>query len=77
MQYDAFRSWLASRGIKADAINTRSYSVRKVDTSLAALGLPYSSLDDAWKAGEANAIDQRLKDLLSDIDNGDETDPAP
>jgi len=73
MQYDAFRTWLADRGATEKAVNTRSYSVRKVDTSLAALGLDYTSLDDAWTTGQFNVVLQRLKDVQADVENGDET----
>lgn len=73
MQYEAFRAWLADKNVTPNAINTRSYSVRKIDTSLRALGLEHASLDDAWKAGAFAAVEARLKELQDGVESGDES----
>jgi len=73
MQEQAFKDWLEARGVTKNAISTRSYSVKKVDSSLEALGLKYSSLEAAWKARAYDRVTDRLREMIANLDQGDET----
>lgn len=73
MQEQAFKDWLEDRGVTKNAISTRSYSVKKVDSCLQALGLKYSSLDTAWKAKAYDQVTDRIREMIAHLDQGDET----
>lgn len=73
MQEQAFKDWLTARNVTKNAIATRTYSVKKVDSCLTELGFDFVSLDDAWKAGAFDRVTGRLRDMISGLSQGDES----
>lgn len=71
MREDEFKAWLEAGGASSEAgRNTRSYAVRTIENSLAALGSPHPDLDGAWKADHFEQLRERLKELRDNFATG-------
>lgn len=66
-----FKAWLEQGGAQTDAgRNSRAYAIRTIERNLAALGLPYQDLDDAWEADRFDALRERLRKMREDARSG-------
>ncbi len=67
----AFKSWLEQNGAQTEqARNVRTYAVRTIERNLAALGLPYNDLEEAFQADKFVALRARLKQMRADARSG-------
>ncbi|MCY4195307.1 MAG: AAA family ATPase [Rhodobacteraceae bacterium] len=70
---NAFKAWLEQGGAQTEAgRNTRTSAVRTIERNLAALGIPYETLEDAWKADQFAGLRKRLKAMRDDARSGGE-----
>ncbi len=68
---DEFKKWLERGGAHSDAgRNSRAYAIRTVERNLAALGMPHSDLEEAWKADRFEALLERLRRMSEDAHAG-------
>jgi hypothetical protein len=70
MQIEAYKAWLTTRGISENSIRTRTYSVNKIATSLQDLGFGSLTLDDLWRGGRFEAVDEKLQALAENASAG-------
>ena len=68
-----FKAWLEQGGAQTEAgRNSRTYAVRTIERNLAALGMPYENLEEAWKADQFSGLRDRLKAMRDDARSGGE-----
>tara|TARA_R110002110_G_scaffold85816_4_gene223686 strand:- start:11137 stop:13647 length:2511 start_codon:yes stop_codon:yes gene_type:complete len=68
-----FKAWLEKGGAKADkARNSRVYALRTIERNLAALGMPYQDLNEAWEVDQFAGLRARLKKMRDDAHSGGE-----
>jgi len=68
---EAYKAWLEQGGSQAEpARSTRAYAIRTIEKNLAALGLPYKDLDEAWGADRLEGLRDRLKQVRDDARAG-------
>jgi hypothetical protein len=68
-----FKAWLEQGGAQTEAgRNSRTYAVRTIERNLAALGMPYENLEEAWKADQFAGLRERLKAMRDDARSGGE-----
>jgi 5-methylcytosine-specific restriction protein B len=68
-----FKTWLEQSGAQTEAgRNTRTHAVRTIERNLAALGMPYENLEQAWKADQFAGLRERLKMMRNDARSGGE-----
>ena len=73
MNDNEFKAWLEQGGAQSEAgRNSRNYAVRTIERNLAALGMPYESLEEAWKADQFAGLGKRLKAMRDDARSGGE-----
>lgn len=73
MNENEFKAWLEQGGAQTEAgRNSRTYAVRTIERNLAALGMPYESLEEAWKADQFAGLRERLKAMRDDARSGGE-----
>lgn len=66
-----FRKWLEQGGAQAEGgRNSRAYAVRTIERNLAALGMAYRNLDEAWEADGFEALRERLRKMREDAGRG-------
>lgn len=52
-----FNAWLERGGAQTEAgRNSRTYAVRTIERNLAALGMPYRDLEEAWEADRFKSL---------------------
>lgn len=68
-----FKAWLEQGGAQTEAgRNSRTYAVRTIERNLAALGMPYQNLEEAWEADQFAGLRDRLKAIRDDARSGGE-----
>lgn len=68
-----FKAWLEQGGAQTEAgRNSRTYAVRTIERNLAALGMPYKNLDEAWATDQFAGLRKRLKVMRDDARSGGE-----
>lgn len=68
-----FKAWLEQGGAQTEAgRNSRTYAVRTIERNLAALGIPYQNLEEAWEADQFAGLRDRLKAIRDDARSGGE-----
>ncbi len=68
-----FKAWLERGGAQTTAgRNSRIYAVRTIESNLAALGMPYKSLDEAWATDQFVDLRDRLRAMREDARSGGE-----
>ena len=73
MNDNEFKAWLEQGGAQTEAgRNSRTYAVRTIERNLAALGMPYENLEEAWKADQFAGLRERLKAMRDDARSGGE-----
>ncbi len=73
MNDNEFKAWLEQSGAQTEAgRNTRTHAVRTIERNLAALGMPYENLEEAWKADQFAKLRERLKAMRDDARSGGE-----
>ena len=73
MNDNEFKAWLEKGGAQTEAgRNSRTYAVRTIERNLAALGMPYENLEEAWKADQFSGLRERLKAMRNDARSGGE-----
>ncbi|MCB2129584.1 MAG: AAA family ATPase [Rhodobacteraceae bacterium] len=73
MNDNEFKAWLEQGGAQTEAgRNSRTYAVRTIERNLAALGMPYENLEEAWKADQFSGLRERLKAMRNDARSGGE-----
>ncbi|WP_416384203.1 AAA family ATPase [Roseibium aggregatum] len=71
MKEEEYKDWLEKGGATAkNARSTRTYAVRTIERNLAALGMPYQDLDEAWAADQFTGLRSRLKQMRDDANSG-------
>ena len=66
-----FKAWLERGGAQTEAgRNSRAYAIRTIERSLAALGMPYQNLDEAWESDRFETLRERLRKMREDARNG-------
>jgi hypothetical protein len=70
MTKDDFKTWLEQGGATKKASATRTHAVSTIERNLAALGMPYQDLDEAWRADKFQALRERLKAMREDAKTG-------
>lgn len=66
-----FKIWLEQGGAQTDAgRNSRAYAIRTIERNLAALGMPYQELDEAWEADRFEALRERLRKMREEARAG-------
>jgi 5-methylcytosine-specific restriction protein B len=66
-----FKTWLEEGAAQTEAgRNSRAYAVRTIERNLAALGMPYRDLDEAWGADRFDALRERLRKMREDARGG-------
>lgn len=62
-----FKAWLEQGGAQTESgRNSRAYAIRTIEKNLAALGMPYRDLDEAWQADGFEALRERLQKMRED-----------
>ena len=73
MNDNEFKAWLEQGGAQTEAgRNSRTYAVRTIERNLAALGMAYENLEEAWKADQFSGLRERLKAMRDDARSGGE-----
>lgn len=73
MKEHEFKAWLEQGGAQTEAgRNSRTYAVRTIERNLAALGMPYRDLEEAWEADRFETLRERLRKMREDARNGGE-----
>lgn len=73
MHDNEFKTWLEQGGAQTEAgRNSRTYAVRTIERNLAALGMPYENLEEAWEADQFTGLRERLKAIRDDAHSGGE-----
>ena len=73
MNGNEFNTWLEQGGAQSkQARASRIYAVRTIESNLALLGMPYNSLEEAWKADRFAGLKDRLKTMRDNIGTGGE-----
>ena len=73
MNDSEFKIWLEQGGALTEAgRNSRTYAVRTIERNIAALGMPYESLEEAWKTDQFAGLRERLKNMRDDARSGGE-----
>jgi hypothetical protein len=68
-----FKAWLEQDGAQTEAgRNSRTYAVRTIERNLAALGMPYQNLEEAWEADQFAGLRDRLKAIRDNARSGGE-----
>ena len=71
MNDNEFKAWLEQGGAQTEAgRNSRTYAVRTIERNLAALGMRYENLEEAWKADQFAGLRERLKAMRDDARSG-------
>jgi len=66
-----FKIWLEQGGAQTEAgRNSRAYAIRTIERNLAALGMPYQDLEEAWEADRFEALRERLRKMREDARDG-------
>lgn len=66
-----YKAWLQQGGAQTDAgRNSRAYAIRTIERNLAALGMPFIDLDEAWESDRFGALRARLKQMRDDARGG-------
>lgn len=66
-----YKAWLQQGGAQTDAgCNSRAYAIRTIERNLAALGMPFKDLDEAWESDRFGALRARLKQMRDDARGG-------
>jgi len=66
-----FKAWLEQGGAQtAKGRSSRTYAVRTIEQNLAALGMPYEDLNQAWEADRFEALRGRLREMREDARAG-------
>ncbi len=66
-----FKTWLEQGGAQTEAgHNSRAYAIRTIERNLAALGMPYQDLNEAWEADRFEALRERLRKMREDARDG-------
>ncbi len=66
-----FKAWLEQGGAQTDAGRySRAYAIRTIERNLAALGVPYRNLDEAWEADRFETLRERLRKMREDARAG-------
>lgn len=66
-----FKTWLEQGGAQTEAgRNSRVYAVRTIERNLAALGMSYRDLDEAWEADRFETLRERLRTMREDARAG-------
>lgn len=62
MNDNELKAWLEQGGAQTEAgRNSRTYAVRTIERNLAAFGMPYENLEEAWKADQFAELWERLR----------------
>lgn len=72
MRHKEFRTWLEQRGVKPNAVNTRSSAVKRIERVLLKLGSPHADLDDAFLVDQFAQVKSALDSLKDDAKAGGE-----
>lgn len=73
MKEHEFKAWLEQGGAQTEAgRNSRTYAVRTIERNLAALGMPYRDLEEAWEADRFETLRERLRKMREDARDGGE-----
>jgi len=73
MKEHEFKAWLEQGGAQTEAgRNSRTYAVRTIERNLAALGIPYRDLEEAWEADRFETLRERLRKMREDARDGGE-----
>lgn len=73
MNDNEFKAWLEQGGAQTEAgRKSRTYAVRTIEQNLAALGMPYENLEEAWKADQFAGLRERLKTMRNEARSGGE-----
>lgn len=73
MNDNEFKAWLEQGGAQTEAgRNSRTYAVQTIERNLAALGMPYENLEEAWKTDQFAGLRDRLKAMRNDARSGGE-----
>lgn len=66
-----YKAWLEQGGAQTEAgRNSRAYAIRTIEKNLAALGMPFKDLDEAWEGDRFVALRARLKQMRDDARSG-------
>ncbi|MDW3098852.1 MAG: AAA family ATPase [Alphaproteobacteria bacterium] len=66
-----FKAWLEQGGAQAEkGRSSRAYAIRTIERNLAALGMPYQDLDEAWEADRFEMLRARLGEIRLDARDG-------
>lgn len=66
-----FKAWLEQGGAQTEkGRSSRVYAIRTIERNLAALGLPYQDLDEAWEADRFDMLRDRLRRMREDARDG-------
>ena len=66
-----FKAWLEQGGAQTEAgRNSRAYAIRTIERTLAALGMPYQDLNEAWEADRFETLQDRLRKMREDARDG-------
>jgi len=66
-----FKAWLEQGGAQTEnGRNSRAHAIRTIERNLAALGMPYQGLDEAWEADRFETLRERLREIQDDARNG-------
>lgn len=66
-----FKAWLEQGGAQTEAgRNSRAYAIRTIERNLAALGVPYQDLNEAWEADRFETLRERLRKMREDARDG-------
>ena len=66
-----YKAWLEQGGAQTEAgRNSRAYAIRTIEKNLAALGMPFKDLDEAWEGDRFVALRARLKQMRDDARRG-------
>lgn len=66
-----FKAWLEQGGAQTEnGRNSRAHAIRTIERSLAALGMPYQDLDEAWEADRFETLRERLREIREDARDG-------
>jgi DNA polymerase III delta prime subunit len=66
-----FKTWLEQGGAQTEAgRNSRAYAIRTIERNIAALGMPYQDLNEAWEADRFEALRERIRKMREDARAG-------
>jgi len=66
-----FETWLEQGGAQTKkGRNSRAYAIRTIERNLAALGMPYRDLNEAWEADRFEALCKRLRKMRDNARDG-------